>query len=235
MHAPVCDVEGCLSLIPRGPDSLMNNLSIAPHQILWSPKVMKSFLLVPLLVPISFAFITPYTTPTRAFVLQLQLSETSSRRSFIVREGTLGLSILIPWVSQTKSVMAKEDAPPATRENIKKAFDDLRYELNGSEGGVARMQRAIDSEDWSSLMEVTKTYDQVLRKGKVGRVKSFLSEKEKSILTLSANAITFDLIGINRNARPGQENASEANRYLDELRTDLQLIIDKERLVAYID
>jgi hypothetical protein len=50
---------------------------------------------------------------------------------------------------------------------------------------------------------------------------------------VSANAITFDLIGINRNARPGQEDAKEANRYLDELRTDLKLVIDEEKYVIY--
>jgi hypothetical protein len=129
----------------------------------------------------------------------------------------------------------KEAVVLATHENVQKAFDNLRYELNGANGGVATMQRAIDSSDWDTLLSITKTYDQTLRKGQIGKIKSFLSDKERSILTLSANAITFDLIGINRNSRPGQENAKEASRYLDELRTDLQLIIDKQKLVMYAD
>ncbi|KAI2490893.1 hypothetical protein MHU86_23689 [Fragilaria crotonensis] len=187
---------------------------------------MKPFPIVFLLPTLSLAFVAPnfQSQPT-------SLQSHASRRTFVTDAAT-GLSLLL---FTPQSAVAKEEAIPATRENVKKAFDDLRYELNGGDGGVARMQRAIDAGDWEGLIDITKTYDQILRKGRVGRVKSFLSDKEKSITTLSANAITFDLIGINRNARPGQENAAEANRYLDELRTDLQLVIDKERLVAYVD
>ena len=128
--------------------------------------------------------------------------------------------------------LAKETIP-ITRENVKKAFDDLRYELSGKDGGVARTQNKIDEGDWAGLIEITKTYDQELRKGKVGLCKSSLPKREQAVVTVSANAITFDLIGINRNARPGQEDANEANRYLDELRTDLKLVIDEEKYVMY--
>ena len=187
---------------------------------------MKVLTVAFLLPTISLAFVVP-NAPSRSTSFQSY----ASRRAFVA-DAAAGMSLLL---FAPQSALAKEEAIPATRENVKKAFDDLRYELNGGDGGVARMQRAIDAGDWEGLMDITKTYDQILRKGRIGRIKSFLSDKEKSITTLSANAITFDLIGINRNARPGQENAAEASRYLDELRTDLQLVIDKERLVAYAD
>jgi hypothetical protein len=175
--------------------------------------------------------------PTRGESSWLQLD--ASRR-------TCFLTIVLSWDlilghATMEEAIAKETESAlsssllATHENVQKAFDALRYELNGANGGVATMQRAVDASDWETLLSITKTYDQTLRKGQIGRIRSFLSDKERSILTLSANAITFDLIGINRNSRPGQENAAEANRYLDELRTDLQLIIDKQKLVMYAD
>ena len=189
---------------------------------------MKVFAVAFLLPTLSLSFVAP-TAPLRSTSVSLD----ASRRTFVADAAT-GMSLLLLLAPQSACAKAEETIP-ATRENVKKAFDDLRYELNGKDGGVARMQRAIDAGEWEGLMDITKTYDQILRKGRIGRIKSFLSDKEKSITTLSANAVTFDLIGINRNARPGQENAAEANRYLDELRTDLQLVIDKERLVLYVD
>jgi flagellar biosynthesis protein FliP len=91
------------------------------------------------------------------------------------------VAILTAGVTHPQVAMAKEESIPATRENVKAAFDALRYELNGGDGGVARMQRSIDAGDWEGLMEITKTYDQTLRKGKVGRVKSILCQTRKRV------------------------------------------------------
>jgi hypothetical protein len=196
---------------------------------------MKSFVVAAILLlpTLSLAFVS-ITTPYQRVTCALDVS----RRTLLTEVTTtaaIGAVAILTAGAIPQVAVAKEESIPATRENVEAAFDALRYELNGADGGVARMQRTIDAGDWEGLMEITKTYDQILRKGRVGKVKSFLSDKEKSITTLSANAITFDLIGINRNARPGQENATEANRYLDELRTDLQLVIDKEKYVLYAD
>lgn len=188
-----------------------------------------------LLPTLSIAFVT-ITSPYQRVTSALDVSRRTLLTDVTPTAALGAVAILAIGITNHPQVaVAKEESIPATRENVKAAFDALRYELNGADGGVARMQRSIDAGDWEGLMDITKTYDQTLRKGKVGRVKSFMSDKEKSITTLSANAITFDLIGINRNARPGQENAAEANRYLDELRTDLQLVIDKEKYVLYAD
>mmetsp|Transcript_2951 Transcript_2951/g.4350 ORF Transcript_2951/g.4350 Transcript_2951/m.4350 type:complete len:176 (-) Transcript_2951:764-1291(-) len=165
-----------------------------------------------------------------SFILARCFGFSVSRRTFFTKTTVTSSAILI----SSKPAFAKE-VLPATRENVKTAFDSLSYELNGKDGSIALMQAKIDNNDFVGLLEITKYYDQELRKGKVGKVKQFLPKQEKSLTTLSANAVTFDLIGINKNSRPGKENASEANRYLDELRTDLQAIIDQQKFVLYVD
>lgn len=189
---------------------------------------MKIVVSLLLLLPSSLAFVVGPAPSNHRRGVQL---EASRRREFLVDAAIFGTTLL----TATPALAAKKEVIPATHANVKAAFDDLRYELNGKDGGVDRMQTMIDSNDWEGLMDITKMYDQELRKGKVGKCKSFLSDKEKSITTVKANAITFDLIGMNRNARPGQENAAEANRYLEELRTDLQQVLDEEKYVQYED
>lgn len=89
------------------------------------------------------------------------------------------------------------------------------------------MQRCIDERDFSGLLEFTKTYDQVLRKGAMGKAKKTLTDS-KEVATQLSNAVTFDLIGINRSSRPGKENAEDAAKYLQELRDDVQKFLDLE-------
>lgn len=110
---------------------------------------------------------------------------------------------------------------------MKQAFDAVRQELYSPKGGVAYMQSCIDQGDFQSLLEFTKSYDQILRKGTIGKAKKFLTTTaQKEIATAAANGVTFDLIGINRNSRPGKEDITEANKYLQELREDVQKFLD---------
>ena len=51
--------------------------------------------------------------------------------------------------------------------------------------------------------------------------------------TLQGNAVTFDLIGINRASRSGQESVERANKYLQELRVDLQNMIDMQSKIQF--
>jgi hypothetical protein len=63
-----------------------------------------------------------------------------------------------------------------------------------------------------------------LRKTYLGKgLKPVIADGNRA--TELANAVTFDLIGINRNARPGQTNAVGANQYLQELRDDIQAFL----------
>ena len=91
------------------------------------------------------------------------------------------------------------------------------------------MQEKIDEKDFEGLMEFTKTYDLEMRKLRMGKAKKLLPSKElKEEATSYANAVTFDLIGINRNSRKGQENQEGANKYLQELREDVTKFLSLE-------
>jgi len=50
-----------------------------------------------------------------------------------------------------------------------------------------------------------------------------------------SNAVTFDLIGINRASRPGKENAEEQNRYLEELKKDVERFLELEKTIVVVD
>lgn len=94
------------------------------------------------------------------------------------------------------------------------------------------MQERIDQEDWVGLMDFTRTYDLELRKKLMGRAKKLLQSKNiKSDATTFANGVTFDLIGINRASRKGQESVSSANKYLQELRDDISKFLALESTI----
>ena len=93
----------------------------------------------------------------------------------------------------------------------------------------ASSERAFDAQDWAGLLEFTKTYDQELRKLRMGKAKKLLQSKEiKEKGTEFCNAVTFDLIGINRSSRSGQESVDSANKYLQELRDDVNKFLALE-------
>jgi hypothetical protein len=117
--------------------------------------------------------------------------------------------------------------------NGKNPFDLVRFELLHPLGGVAVMQKRLDERDFEGLMEFTKEYDQVLRKKLMGNAKKMLAKEYKG--TTTSNSITFDLIGINRNCRPRQENYDEAQKYLNELKLDIDAFLSLERFVAQKD
>lgn len=155
-----------------------------------------------------------------------------SRRNLLIQStaviaaGTLGAPL--------RSHAAKPPSEPLTKENVEAAFDALRFEREDAKGGIAIMQQLLDDGDFTGLLEFTKTYDQILRKLKWGRAKSFLTNNaEKEVATMQGNAITFDLIGMNRSSRPGQENAQAAQKYLNELKTDLEKVIEMESKIQY--
>lgn len=95
------------------------------------------------------------------------------------------------------------------------------------------MQRFLDNRDYEGLLEFTKTYDLELRKKKWGRCKAFLNSAEKEVATLTGNSLTFDLIGMNRNSRAGQENPEKVQKYLNELKTDLQNMVDMKKTIVF--
>ena len=153
------------------------------------------------------AFVVP---SRRSDSIRLEAHRASSRRVF------LDTIFIGSFVAASPAAFAEDTDP----------FDAVRRELQSAEGGIAYMQRCIDQADFTGLMEFTKTYDQVLRKGAIGKAKKTLESKDAA--TLISNAVTFDLIGINRSSRPGKENAEDAAKYLQELREDVQRFLDLE-------
>jgi hypothetical protein len=112
------------------------------------------------------------------------------------------------------------------------AFDAVRQELQVN--GIPYMQQQIENENYDNLLEFTKTYDLVLRKGKMGKAKKFLqSSNEKDLATQYCNNVTFDLIGINRSCRgannnPDPNRKENAMKYVSELQQDIELFLALE-------
>jgi hypothetical protein len=121
---------------------------------------------------------------------------------------------------------------PVTRELVKSTFDSIRYEVSDPNGGVAYMQQKIDEQDFAGLIEFTRGYDLEMRKIRMGKAKKLLQTKElKEKGTEYANAVTFDLIGMNRNSRKGQESVEGLNKYLQELRDDAAKFLELEKTI----
>jgi hypothetical protein len=119
-----------------------------------------------------------------------------------------------------------------TKEIVTECFDFIRFELENPEGGVAYMQGRIDKKDFEGLLDFSKSYDLEFRKRRFGNAKKLLEGKElKAKATEYANAVTFDLIGINRSCRKGQENIESASKYLQELRDDVSKFLALEKTI----
>jgi hypothetical protein len=109
-------------------------------------------------------------------------------------------------------------------------FDAIRYEVSDPKGGVAYLRDRIEARDFASVLDFTKEYDLVFRKIAMGTAKKRLPKGPvKDRGTELCNAVTFDLIGINRNSRKGQENVGEARKYLAELVQDATQMIELEK------
>lgn len=159
-----------------------------------------------------------------------------SRRDFMSMAPTAMISCItglhVLTSASTPALAAEAEEPLPTREAVTECFDFIRFELDNSEGGVAYMQGRIDQEDLEGLLEFSKTYDLEFRKRRFKAAKKLMQDKEvKAKATEYANAVTFDLIGINRSCRKGQESAASANKYLQELRDDVSKFLALEKTI----
>eukprot|EP00957_Ditylum_brightwellii_P125582 9572408-Ditylum_brightwellii.AAC.1 len=67
----------------------------------------------------------------------------------------------------------------------------------------------------------------------MGRARKLLTDKAlKDEAVLMCNAVTFDLIGINRASRSGQEDSEVAMKYLVEMRADLKKFLELESTIV---
>jgi hypothetical protein len=155
-------------------------------------------------------------------------SQSSSRKDFLQKASLAFGVALLP----SSPGWAADEIELPTKEVVTKTFDSIRYELADPRGGVAYMQQRIDEEDFDGLMDFTRTYDLEMRKLRMGRAKKLIQSKEiKEEATAYANAVTFDLIGMNRNSRKGQESIDGVNKYLQELRDDANKFLSLETLI----
>ena len=164
--------------------------------------------------------------------LSQQQSASTNRRNFFEKSLPIAFGVTASMMGVSSPVRAAEEVAIPTKATVQTTFDAIRYELQSPDGGVSYMQSRIDAQDWAGLMEFTKTYDQEMRKLKMGRAKKLLPSKDlKEKATGYANAVTFDLIGINRNSRQGQESVEGANKYLQELRDDVTTFLTLETTI----
>jgi len=110
-------------------------------------------------------YVCPFNIP------KITNTEVVQRRNFL-RETVFATSAAV--LISSRSASAKEVAPPKTRESVQAAFDSLKYELSGKDGSIAQMEEKIDAQDWVGLMEITKGYDQELRKVRNTRIQTLL-------------------------------------------------------------
>lgn len=85
-------------------------------------------------------------------------------------------------------------------------------------------------------MQYTKESDAYFRRAKIGKARKLLTNKDlKGDAIGMSNAVTFDLIGINRASRPGKENKEEQMKYLEELKTDIAKVLELEKTIEIVE
>ena len=162
-------------------------------------------------------------------------TEISSRRNFLGRtisSATASLTIIELFSPQTAT--AKE-VEIVTRQTVSDAFNAIRDELSSPTGVVSTLTNLIEHNSCPEIMQYTKESDAYFRKAKLGKARKLLTDNAlKGDAILMSNAVTFDLIGINRASRPGQENKEEQLKYLEELKKDIQRFLELENTIVVI-
>ena len=203
-------------------------------------KAIISAILILVSSQVSSGFVTPsyssttirgISTASSSQVKSTQLLATT-RRNFLEQSTTIatiaiGTSIPLP-------AYAKEPPPPITQEAVTEAFDAIRYELTNPSGVVGTLTNLInDGNSYEEVMQYTKESDAYFRKAKIGKARKLLTDKEiKSGSIQLSNSVTFDLIGINRASRPGQEDKDVQLKYLDDLKKDIEQFLELEKTIV---
>ena len=176
------------------------------------------------------------TTATTTTALSMEEGDRNmDRRSAIMKSWTIvATTTSVPLLGYSSPAYAKKsEKEPITAENVASAFGAVRYELESPEGGVAALTALVEAEDFTAVMDFTKDYDLDFRKLKMGRARKLLTDASlKDDAVLKCNAVTFDLIGINRNSRKGQENRDEALKYVVELKNDIATFLELEKTIV---
>ena len=163
----------------------------------------------------------------------------TTRRNFLEQSTTIatiaiGTSSISSSLAIPLPAYAKEPPPPITQEAVTEAFNAIRYELTNPSGVVGTLTSLInDGNSYEEVMQYTKESDAYFRKAKIGKARKLLTDKEiKSGSIQLSNAVTFDLIGINRASRPGQEDKDVQLKYLDDLKKDIEQFLELEKTIV---
>mmetsp|Transcript_27311 Transcript_27311/g.33762 ORF Transcript_27311/g.33762 Transcript_27311/m.33762 type:complete len:217 (+) Transcript_27311:207-857(+) len=151
-----------------------------------------------------------------------------SRRSMIQKYGSL---LIFSSVASTSSAVHAKEVEPIALSTVRDSFQAVRDELAPG-GGISRLALLVDEVDYENIMEFTQTYDFEFRKAKMGKARKFLTSKEDKERAVSlCNAVTFDLIGMNKGCRPNQRNIDQVKTYLKELKVDIQSFLELEKRI----
>jgi hypothetical protein len=173
----------------------------------------------------------------RQQVTDLNMSSSSSssmsdlplgRRDIIKKAGSA--FIFASVVSSSSPAQAKsKDKEPVALSTVRASFQAVRDELSV---GYLELGELIAKEDYEAIMTFTQEYDLEFRKAKMGKARKFLTSKEDKERAVSlCNAVTFDLIGMNKGCRPGQRNMDQVRKYYGELKQDIETFLEMEKLV----
>lgn len=150
----------------------------------------------------------------------------ATRRNFLQ---SIALIISAPL----QPALAKEAPEIVTQQTVTEAFDAVRHGLTDSKGVVSTLSNLIDDGSFEDIILYTRESDAYFRRAKMGRARKLLTDKDlKGEALLMNNAVTFDLIGINRASRPGKENRDEQLRYLGELKNDIKKFLELEKTIV---
>ncbi|KAL9179710.1 hypothetical protein ACHAXT_009000 [Thalassiosira profunda] len=156
----------------------------------------------------------------------------ATRRNLLEQTGALVVGAAALSTIPLPAAAAKEEVP-ITRQAVTEAFDAIRNELNDPSGVVATLAKLIESGSFEDILQYTKESDAYFRKAKMGKARKLLTDKAlKGDAVAMSNAVTFDLIGINRASRPGKENKGEQQRYLEELKKDIGRFLELEGTIV---
>lgn len=176
---------------------------------------------------------THHTTATSLYAT----NPNNTRRSFIEKSISAASSAAIVLSSSPlPASAAKKEEEIITQQTVTDAFDAIRYELNDSSGVVATLSKLIEDGKFEDVMQYTKESDAYFRRAKIGKARKLLTNKDlKGDAIGMSNAVTFDLIGINRASRPGKENKEEQMKYLEELKTDIAKVLELEKTIEIVE
>lgn len=137
--------------------------------------------------------------------------------------GAVAVAVLLSSTFGPELALA---APKAEEVPLERYFAAVAKELDPKTGeSLVRIKKDIDSSDWDDLKLFTREYDAGFRGGILKATWKKLGDNKKRGIEIS-NSFTFDLIGLNKAARSGDQ--ADALRRYEDVRKDIQdfLLLD---------